>query len=414
MAGGRSSKPVKAILATCVASVLVAAGEVTPAGSFALPLTTPTVTTLTVPLTTPTVKAPTVPLTTPTVPVKVPTVKTPTLTTPTVKAPTPTVPLKTPTVTVKAPTVSTKAPTVSVKAPTVSTTTPKVTAKAPSVTVGTGGVTVRSPSVSATAPSLTAPRRSTATGGSTVASRATSAGAGSASGAPVASSGALGAAAAPGSSPGSSGSLGSYSRLPAIEARPGSRAFARIASRERTLKALVARLQGCLSELPEGQRELLELRAGKGSSRPLSPRATAAALHVGVARLARLEAKAVGELRDAARTHACGRLASIVAGVASYLAAAFGEPLGPAGAASGGVEAARYEVPAGLGASRQPGDRGLLGSDFSPVPGGAISLLLLLLIAGLALAALIADASGQGPRHEQWRRRMIGRLSSWR
>jgi hypothetical protein len=274
-------------------------------------------------------------------------------------------------------------------------------------------VTVRSPSVSATAPSLTAPRRSTATGGSTVASRGTSSAAGSASGA-VASSGTLGAAPAPGSSPGSAGSLGSYSRLPAIEARPGSRAFARIASRERTLKALVARLQGCLSELPEGQRELLELRAGTGSSRPLSPRATAAALHVGVARLARLEAKAVGELRNAARTHACGRLASIVAGVAAYLAAAFGEPLGPAGAASGGVEAARYEVPAGLGASRQPGDRGLLGSDFSPVPGGAISLLLLLLIAGLALAALIADAAGQGPRHEQWRRRMVGRLSSWR
>jgi hypothetical protein len=60
-----------------------------------------------------------------------------------------------------------------------------------------------------------------------------------------------------------------------------------------------------------------------------------------------------------------------------------------------------------------PHDEGLLGSA-SPIPGGAISLLLLVLFGVLALTAIVADATGRGPRHPEWRHRMRSRLRSWR
>jgi hypothetical protein len=36
------------------------------------------------------------------------------------------------------------------------------------------------------------------------------------------------------------------------------------------------------------------------------------------------------------------------------------------------------------------------------------------LVALLTVTALVADAAGRGPRHERWRRRVIGRFHSWR
>jgi len=199
--------------------------------------------------------------------------------------------------------------------------------------------------------------------------------------------------------------------MPPLEGRAGSRARAHIASRERALKAIVARFQGCLGVLPDAQRQVLELRVGVGTIRPLSPRAAAARMHVGVARVTRLERQAVAELRSAAATHSCGRLASFVAAVASYFNATFG---GPAG--TGGVEGVSYDLsPAGASDAlpASPREAGLLGGSFSAIPGGMISLLLLVLTGVLALTAIIADATGRGPRHAEWRHRMRSRLHSW-
>jgi hypothetical protein len=199
--------------------------------------------------------------------------------------------------------------------------------------------------------------------------------------------------------------------MPPMGAGAGSHARARIASRERALKAIVARFQGCLGVLPNAQREVLELRVGVGTTRPLSPRAAAARMHLGVDRLARLERQAVRELTNASSTHSCGRLASFAAAVVSYLRATFG---GRGGA--GGVEAVSYDLSPSAALAELPAaphDEGLLGRAFSPIPGGAISLLLLVLLGALALTVIIADATGRGPRHAEWRDRMRSRLSSW-
>jgi sigma-70-like protein len=321
-------------------------------------------------------------LATPTVGVTVPTV---TVQTPTVPITTPTVPIQTPTV----PTVTATAP-APLPVPTVSATTPTVSASASSVTVSSGKVSV-----------------GTSSGSSTTTSAAR-AGAGSGSG----STGVAGTTnASSASSNGSGASSSAASGAGAVS--PGSRARAHIASRERALKAIVARFHGCLAALPDAQREVVELRTGMGASRPLSPRATAARMHLGVARVTQLERQALLELRSAAATHSCARVASFVAAVVSYFATTFGG--GPAG--TGGVEAARYDLSpaAALGELPDaPRDEGLLGKDFSPIPGGAVALLALVLIGVLALSAIVADATGRGPRHAQWRHRVRSRLSSWR
>jgi hypothetical protein len=395
-AGGARRRAKKVMFMLAVTAV-VAVGLVSSAASFTLPLET-----------TAPVNATTVALTTSTVAVTVPTVS---VQTPTVPIATPTVPIKTPTVTVQTPTATVTSP-VPLPVPTVTTklpsaTTPTASASAPSVTVSGGKVSVGT---------------SSASSGTSSPSRAgTGPGAG-ATGTTSASSGGSGGPGAPGagaSGPGAASTvLGSYgsprvnSGMPPLEGRAGSHARARIASRERALKAIVARFQGCLAVLPDAQREVLELRVGVGTIRPLSPRAAAARMHVGVARVTRLEKQAVLELRNAASTHSCARLASFVAAVASYFDATFG---GHAGA--GGVEAVNYDLSPAAALGKLPAaprDEGLLGSNFSAIPGGMISLLLLLLTGVLALTAIVADATGRGPRHAQWRHRMRSRLSSWR
>jgi hypothetical protein len=404
ISAGGSSKRAKTVIFTLVLAAVVAiAGLVSTAASLTLPLeTTAPVKTPTIALATPTVgvTAPTVTAQTPTVPIA----------TPTVPIKTPTVPITTPTVTVQTPTVTAKAPaplpTVSTKTPTIAT--PTVSASAPSVTVSGGKASVGTSSASSTTPSGSRTGSGTGTG-----ARATGA-AGTTSGSAGGSGGSGTAAGGAGAAP---TLLGGYSAphvnsgMPPLEARAGSRARARIASRERALKAIVAHFQGCLGALPDAQRELLELRVGVGTTRPLSPRAAAARMHLGVARVTRLERQAVIELRDAASTHSCGRLSSFVAAVVSYFRTAFGGHVG-----AGGVDAASYDLSPAAALGKLPAaphDEGLLGSAFSPIPGGAISLMLLVLFGVLALTAIVADATGRGPRHPAWRHRLRSRLGSW-
>jgi hypothetical protein len=407
--------------ATVVVALLLGGGEAAPVWSLSLPLETPTVP----------VPPPPPPVKTPTVPVKVPTLPPPPVKVPTVPVKTPTVPVKVPTVPVKTPTVPVKVPTVPVKVPTVPVNT-TTSAKAPSVSIKTPTVSVKAPSVSADTPvgsvhtttgsantpvvsvtGLTGQRsRSSASGGS---SRGATTGSSSTEAAgPGSGSGTSGGSGAPASSSplGTYGSPGAgYGELPPIEGAPGKRARARIARRERLLKATVARFPGCLVALPASNRRLLELRTGYGNARPLSPRATAARLHVGPAQLAQLEKQAVHELSSAAATHGCAKTGEVVEAAMSLIGAGLG---GPAGT-SGRTEVASFRASKPLASTPGPTLVGrILGTDVPPVASDLIIVLLLGMLVGGSVTLLIADAAGHGPRHEQWRRKVINRLRAMR
>jgi hypothetical protein len=409
----------------CVALVALAvlSVDVATAGALSLPLETPTVPIKVPPVTvkTPpvTVKVPPVTVKTPPVTVKTPpvTIKTPTVpvqappvTTPPAPVKAPTTPVKVPTVPAKAPTV--KAPTVSTgstKAPNVTVGAPSVSAKAPGVSVKGGGASgsvsgggVNAPGVSVAVHPASGSTPSTP-GRLGVEQRAGT----SSPGAPLAAAAAPDATAAP---LGGYGSLGTgYGRIPASEGRQGSKARARIASRERKLKATVARERACLSSLPEQQQQLLVLRSGLEQAEPLSPRATAARLHLRSARFARLEAQALRELGDAS-AHGCRQTGTEVAKIMAFLGSSFGGPQ-----ARGAVEAARYEAGPGLlPPPASSGDTGLLGTKLSPVASDAILALAALLVLALATIAIVADATGNGPRHAQWRRHVRNRVRDWR
>ncbi|HEY2593450.1 MAG TPA: hypothetical protein VGK33_06095 [Chloroflexota bacterium] len=209
------------------------------------------------------------------------------------------------------------------------------------------------------------------------------------------------------------GTGGGYGRLPAPEAGARPQARARIARRERALKAKVARFEGCLRDLPDTQRELLELRTGLTGSRPLAPRAVASRLRLGPAGFARLEKQAVRELTDAANTHGCSQMSEVVARVASFVGAGFGG--GHASAAMGGVKGVSYNAaPAKPPAASSSTIGAVLGADIPAVASDAILILLALMAGALAVAAVLADAAGQGPRHAQWRRRVAERIRSLR
>ena len=395
------------VCAVLVASLLADVGTIAPAFSLGLPLETPTVPVQTppVPVKTPTlppVKAPTVPVKTPTVPVTVP-VKIPTVP---VKAPT--VPVKTPTPPAK--TLSSKTPAVPVKAPV-------LPSKTPAVSVTTPSVNVRTPAGSASVPSATVRAPSTPTSGPAPRpaggphAGTTPTVSASSPGASLPGAGGSGASAPPLGAYGSPG-VG-YAELPASEGSPNGRARARIARRERGLKATVARLGECLSALPAQQRELLELRTGYANALPLSPRAAAARLNVDAAHIAGRERRAIRELRAAASTHSCSRTSEVVDGVVSFIAASFGD--GQA-RATGGVEAVRYEsAPIVKSGRTSPSTVGrILGADISPTASDVILVLALLMALGTIVALVLADAAGQGPRHEQWRQRVANRLRSLR
>jgi hypothetical protein len=311
-----------------------------------------------------------VPVTTPTVTVQAPPppVKTPTISVP-LKAPPP---IKVPTVTVKAPTVTAPkvtAPVVTVKATTTVPTSPTVSLKAPPAGVPAPSVSVKAPGGS--------------TAGSLVTVKASSTSATSSSNGSAASS--------------------------RSKTRSGSTGAAR--AHKRSLKAIVTQLRGCLGNLPERQRRLLELRTGLGS-KPLGPQAVAARLHVGFQRFAELEKRAVRELRASASKHSCGENAGqVVGGVMSFIASAFGA--GP-GEMHGGLQPVSYNLDArGLRAflphAHGPHD-GSLDTAISPAATDALLALLLLLVVGVVVAIVVVGASGRGPRDREWRRRAATRF----
>jgi hypothetical protein len=383
----RSRRFRKALVGLCALLVVLvgAAGEVSPASSLSLPLETPTTVTVSTP-----------PLTV-------------TATTPTVKAPTistPTVPLKTPTVSVKAPTVTAPLTTTSATTPTVAVKTPTISATAPTVGVKTSG---GSTSLSGAAPTVSAKAGS---GSSTSSTGQAAAPAGSTK---TGSSGSTGGGAAGASPLAAYGTPGSgYGQLPPSEGPLGHRERARLVHRERALKAIVARFHGCLTALASTRREVLELRTGYGDESPLSPRATAARLHLDPASVVRLEKQAVRELRAAASTHSCARTAALVAGVMAYVAATIGA--GPGGpGATGGVEAVRYESPAATASRPAQSTVGrILGTNISPTASDVLLVLFMLMALGTILSLVIADAAGQGPRHAEWRQRVANRLRALR
>jgi hypothetical protein len=168
-----------------------------------------------------------------------------------------------------------------------------------------------------------------------------------------------------------------------------------------------------LTALPEGQRELLELRTGFRAARPLSPRAAAARLHFAPARFARLEAQAVRELSYAGSTHSCRQTGAIVTSALSFIGAGLGGARHHG--ATGGVEAVRYSASPIKASTTKSSTLGrILGADIPPVASDLILVLLSLLAAGSVVAFVLADAAGQGPRHEQWRQRVINRFRSLR
>jgi hypothetical protein len=411
-------------LSLCAGLVAVSAlaFEVAPADSFSLPLETPSVPVKAPPVT---VKTPPVTVTVPAVTVKAPpvTVETPTVT---VKAPPVTV--KAPSVTVKAPAVPTSAPvrtlSTPTNVPTVPAKAPNVPAKVPSVPSGSvraPSVTAHTPDVSASTPGLSTPsggRAPTVTvqahdgvsvGVGTSASRSQSSAtpAGETRSAAVGTNGAGETTNGAGVPLSGYGGLGAgYGQLPPTEGTHGAKARARIASRERQLKAAVARERACLGTLPEEQQRLLVLRSGLSGRAPLSPRATAARLHIGATRFARLEAQALRELGEAS-THGCRQASAAITEVVSFLGTSFGTP-----EARGGVEAVRYESGPGVALpTAGKGDASVLGVKISPVASAGF---LAALVAALAtIAIIVVDSTGNGPRHAKWRRRLRRRVRAW-
>jgi hypothetical protein len=391
MAGSQKSCTVRKIASCLALTVAAVVAQVSPAASLSLPLESPGVK---VEVPTVTVKAPTVTVQTPTISVKAPPV---TVHAPTVSTKAPAIPIKVPAIPTKTPAVPTKAAVPTKVPPTVSTPSPTASSNAPTVSAR-GSASV--PGATASVPPRKAPAVSG--GADAAAGRTASSAVPDSTGAAPAAPGAGGQGGAAGTSASSSGvyagAQGAESeRMPPPEIGAERGARARIAARERKLKATVARLQGCLSDLPAGQRELLELRTGAGASNPLGPRAVAARLHVGLARLALLEGQAVGELRHAASTGSCGRTAAIVAEVTSFIGAGLGEPRGTA---QGGVEAARYERSArsssGIARKSRTADSPL---GIALPRGGLMMLLLLipLLTIALTILAIFVNSTGRGP-----------------
>jgi hypothetical protein len=452
----------KAVLGTCavlVAGLVAGAGEVSPASSLSLPLETPTVPVKTpavpvkvpavpvqapapvkapaVPVKAPAVKVPAVPVKVPAVPVKTPAVKVPAVPvkTPAVKVPAvpvkvpavpvkvPAVPVKLPTVPVKAPvkvslptkTTTAKTPSAPIKVPPVSIKTPPVSVKTPTGDVKASGISIRTTTGSVTTPSVSVGGHSgSGAAGSVVgrsASRGAAAGGSSSSGASTPGAGGVGTTTSPIGAYGPPG-VG-YNTLAPSEGPLGRSARARVVRHERMLKAIVAHFHGCLAALPSSQRELLELRTGYGDKSPLSPRATAAYLHLDPAQVGALETQAVRELHQAATTHSCAQTGELVSGVLAYIAAGFGD--GQA-SATGAVKAVRYESPA-TSTPAPPAQSTvgkLLGTDISPTASDVLLVLLVLMGLGAIVAVVLADAAGQGPRHEVWRQRLINRIRSLR
>jgi hypothetical protein len=383
----RLSKLRKALMGTYLAlllGLLVATSDVSPALSIGLPL-------LPVEIPTVTVKTPIATVTTPSVQVRAPTAERPS-----VPVPAPTVSTKTPAPAKADPS---RAPSVKVDAQTVSGEGPTVPAQAPSapslgkVAAPVGGVTTVATPTSTPAPATPAASR-TASSPPAVTPNGTSSA--EPSGQPSPAEAISGYGPGPESSTGEKGTSHT----------PTENSFI---AKDGSLAETVSRLRGCLSELPERSRRALVLRAGVGSPQALGPRATAARLHLGVERFARVERRALAELRNAARTGACGQRSEVAKAVVAFLRASAGQ--GGFGA-SGGVEAARYTFssPSRHEIKRAGSSGGSLLGDISPTASDAVVVLLLVLGAAIAAGFLVTHGSGHSPPWRRWRRRVTDSL----
>jgi hypothetical protein len=181
--------------------------------------------------------------------------------------------------------------------------------------------------------------------------------------------------------------------------------------------ATVRRLSGCLGNLPDRLRLVLQLRTGINVPGALSPPAVAKHLHISVVEVTRLEKRALRQLRQTARTSGCGAARDTASGLVAFGSfGSFGPPIGEVGGATGGVKGARYiKLPSRerprLGTKpSSPGTASLLGLNIPPVASDATLLILIVLALVLLVSFVFADASGLGPRHEQWRRRWMRRF----
>ena|GEM_PF-3939475 len=193
------------------------------------------------------------------------------------------------------------------------------------------------------------------------------------------------------------------------------RASAHVQTRTLSLIATVRRLQGCLSDLPDRLRQVLELRAGLNVPHALSPMAVAAHLHIKARQIPRLERRALRRLDQTARAHACHAANQPASGV---LLLSDGSRFAghPGARAQGGVEAVRYtKSPTGQEARQSAGSSdspvgNVSGTGISPRPSNSMLAILVVLAAALMIGVIFADGLGVGPRHRKWRRRWIRRL----
>ncbi len=184
-----------------------------------------------------------------------------------------------------------------------------------------------------------------------------------------------------------------------------------------TLRAKVQRLEGCLGDLPNRLRLVLELSTGIGAPHAFSPAAVARLLHVRLAQLARLEKQALRKLRLAAHTHpGCASAgASAVPTTALEMATGvWGPGTGGMTLASSGVLAAHYsKSPAGglLGVGVKPptGGSSSLGLSHPPAASSVLLGVILVLAGILVIGLLFAEELGLGPHFRQWRARVTRR-----
>jgi hypothetical protein len=177
---------------------------------------------------------------------------------------------------------------------------------------------------------------------------------------------------------------------------------------ELRLGAAVHSLAGCLGNLPDRLRLVLQLRAGIGIPRALSAAAVAKRLHLGVRQVLRLQRQGLRRLRTSARTRGCARATAAGARSAALVLDA-GSAAGKHGGASiaaGGVEAARYAKPATpgpAGENASPGGASALGISRPSAAGNTLLVLAIVLTGALLVAIAFAEELGLGTRYRQWR-----------
>jgi hypothetical protein len=180
-----------------------------------------------------------------------------------------------------------------------------------------------------------------------------------------------------------------------------------------SLRDKVRLLAGCLSNLPERLRLVLEMRAGILTGRPLTLVAVSHRLHVSVRQARRMQRRALKTLLRTARSQGCGTATGtatrFIAGLGTAALTAAAQPFG----AAGGVLAARYSKPASQGApeARQGGVGGqnALGLSHPGGPGDALTAIGLVLAGTLLIAILFAEELGLEPHFRRLRARWLRR-----